>query len=187
MALFSNPQAVYPQKNTKHGLLEVRIFEGLSSPKKKTHCFKNNWEKESSLAVRCAIYIKDPIFFFLGSCPKEIYFIWSLIYFSFSTRNVLWKWKISLSYGPCNSKAKFWRGFKDTIEKDNERFGWQGCGERLRKHQFFFLRRQVWEVLRVMEGYHICVAFLARVSQSKRSFGNSTRGSSQIPERTSWQ
>lgn len=47
--LFPNPQAVYPQKNTKHGLLEVRIFEGLSSPKKRPIVSKTIGKRKARL------------------------------------------------------------------------------------------------------------------------------------------
>lgn len=72
LAFFPDPETMYPQKNANHSLLEVRIFEELNSSKK-THCFRNNWEKENSFVVQCAIYIKDLISFFLCPSANEIH------------------------------------------------------------------------------------------------------------------
>lgn len=95
-----------------HGLLEVRISQRLSSPKK-SPSFQKQLGKGKLTRTMCYLYQGST--FFLGSSSNEIYPIWS--FFSLSTGNNLWKWKLSLSCGPCNSKAKFWGGFRYNWER----------------------------------------------------------------------
>ena len=153
--IFAKMPAFFPlplPRQRPHGLLGVRISQRLSSPKKKPIISKTIGKRK---AYSYDVLFISRIHFFLGSSSNEIYPIWS--FFSLSTRNILWKWKLSLSCGPCNSKAKFWGGFRYNRERKQKvwvlRLWWKA------KETQILLSGEGWEVFNFIQGYHIWCTF----------------------------